>query len=136
MHEPFGSFGTIQYQMTMLLFSENLPGIMATWMVWPRGPAGDFPVDPPVWVIWLDYPTPLGIFMVAPIGMLQVSYIPIHSMGLAYMPTLGWCQGGQCRHIWHTWSVWDIKLKVNMFPIIIVLDERLHLGATVLSTPG
>ena len=25
------------------------------------------------------------------------------------MPTLGWCQGGQCRHIWHTWNVWDIN---------------------------
>ena len=26
-------------------------------------------------------------------------------MGLPYIPMLGWCQGGQCRHTWHTWSV-------------------------------
>ena len=31
-------------------------------------------------------------------------------MGLPYMPiTLGWCQGGQCRHIWHTWSLWVLE---------------------------
>ena len=27
------------------------------------------------------------------------------SMGLTYIPTLGWF-GGQCRHIFHTWMVW------------------------------
>ena len=28
---------------------------------------------------------------------------------MPYMPTLGWF-GGQCSHIWHTWSVWVMKL--------------------------
>ena len=23
----------------------------------------------------------------------------------------GWCHGGQCRHIWHTWSVWGLYIK-------------------------
>ena len=35
--------------------------------------------------------------------------IPRHSMGLAFLPTLGWFWGSMGRHMWHTtWSVWDM----------------------------
>ena len=38
-----------------------------------------------------------------------------HSMGLSYLPGyLHWGGlGGQCRHIWHTWSVWGIKICIS-----------------------
>ena len=38
-------------------------------------------------------------------GTLAPTY-PRHSMGLAYLPISWGGFGGQCRHIWHTWSVW------------------------------
>ena len=34
---------------------------------------------------------------------------PRHSMGLPYMPISWGGFGGQCRYIWHTWSVWVIR---------------------------
>ena len=34
-------------------------------------------------------------------------YIPRHSM-YGIFTYIGVVFGGQCRHIWHTWSVWDI----------------------------
>ena len=33
---------------------------------------------------------------------------PRRSMGLPYMPISWGVLGGQCRHIWHTWSVWEM----------------------------
>ena len=33
-----------------------------------------------------------------------------HSMGLPYLSISSGGLGGQCRHIWHTWSVWVLHM--------------------------
>ena len=42
-------------------------------------------------------------------------YIPIPSMGLAYLPTLGWFLWFSCRQIHHTWMIWVLVGGFNMF---------------------
>ena len=46
--------------------------------------------------------------------------LPRHSMGLPYMPISWGGFGGQCRHIWHTWSVW-VWYVVSWYVVVHVV---------------
>ena len=49
---------------------------------------------------------------------------------MLYMPTLGWCQGGQCKHIFQTWSVWELLLLVvvSAFVVFVCMEKLMSSG--------
>ena len=59
----------------------------------------------------------------------SLKLVPRHSMGLPYMPiSWGGARGVQCRHIWHTWSVWVWVFRAKVFNLIDIDESTIGGG--------